>query len=126
MAFDSTENIKFYIKSSPKTFKLVNISRESKKGAKNSYDSYPTEFVFGVKNGKKTPARPIHLVIQKEKTLTWKHLSKIGWTKFSFGLPWNRGRRQKIFVKMFFFGNHEIGTLLSWYLLDKTGRMHLK
>jgi hypothetical protein len=38
-------SIKFYIKSSPKTLKLVNISRESEKGAKNSYRSYPTEFV---------------------------------------------------------------------------------
>jgi hypothetical protein len=38
-------SIKFYIKSSPKTLKLVNISRESEKGAKSSYGSYPTEFV---------------------------------------------------------------------------------
>jgi hypothetical protein len=40
-------NINFHIKSSPKTLKLVNISRER---AKNLYGSYPTEFVFGVKN----------------------------------------------------------------------------
>jgi hypothetical protein len=43
-------SIKFYIKSNPKTLKLGNISRGSEKGAKNSYGSYPTEFVFGVKN----------------------------------------------------------------------------
>jgi hypothetical protein len=42
--------IKFYIKSSPKTLKLVNISLESEKGAKNSNGSYPTEFFFEVKN----------------------------------------------------------------------------
>jgi hypothetical protein len=30
------------------TLKLVNISRESEKGAKNSYGSYPTEFVLEV------------------------------------------------------------------------------
>jgi hypothetical protein len=29
---------------------LVNFSHESEKGAKNSYGSYPTEFVFEVKN----------------------------------------------------------------------------
>jgi hypothetical protein len=28
-----------------KAFKLVDISRKSKKGAKNSYGGYPTEFV---------------------------------------------------------------------------------
>jgi hypothetical protein len=38
-------SIKFNIKSSPKTLKLVNISRESEKGAENSFWSYPTEFV---------------------------------------------------------------------------------
>jgi hypothetical protein len=43
--FLSLLSIKFYIKSSPKTLKLVNISPESEKGAKNSYGSYPTEFV---------------------------------------------------------------------------------
>jgi hypothetical protein len=37
--------IKFYIRQSP-TLKLVNNSRESEKGAKNSYGSYPTEFVL--------------------------------------------------------------------------------
>jgi hypothetical protein len=37
--------LKFYIKSSPKTLKLVYISRESEKVAKNSYGSYSTEFV---------------------------------------------------------------------------------
>jgi hypothetical protein len=41
--------IKFYIKSSPKTLTLVNISRESEKGPKNSYGSYTTEFVPEVK-----------------------------------------------------------------------------
>jgi hypothetical protein len=30
--------------------KLVNFSHGSEKGAKNSYGSYPTEFVFEVKN----------------------------------------------------------------------------
>jgi hypothetical protein len=50
MAFDLFElRIKFYIKSSPKTLKLVNISHESEKRAKNSYDSYPTEVVFELK-----------------------------------------------------------------------------
>jgi hypothetical protein len=39
-------NIKFYIKSSTKTLKLINISSGSEKEAKNSYGSYPTEFVF--------------------------------------------------------------------------------
>jgi hypothetical protein len=38
-------NMKFYIKSSSKTLKLVNITRESEKGAKNLHGSYPTEFV---------------------------------------------------------------------------------
>jgi hypothetical protein len=42
---------KVYIKSSPKILNLVNISRESEKGAKNSYGSYLEEFVFEVKNG---------------------------------------------------------------------------
>jgi hypothetical protein len=52
---------KFKIKSSPKTLKLVNTSRESEKGAKNSYGSYPTEFVFEVK--KLTPVIPFPSVI---------------------------------------------------------------
>jgi hypothetical protein len=62
-------NIKFNIESSPKTLKLVNIPRESENGAKNSYESYPTEFVFEVKNENK-PVRPIPSMIQKEKFLT--------------------------------------------------------
>jgi hypothetical protein len=33
---------------------------------------------------KLTPVRPIPSVIWKQKSLTWKHLSKIGRTKFSF------------------------------------------
>jgi hypothetical protein len=40
----------FYIKSSPKTLKLVNFSHGGEKGAINSYGSYPTELVFEVKN----------------------------------------------------------------------------
>jgi hypothetical protein len=63
-------SIKFYIKSSPKTLKLGNFSHGSEKGAKNSYGSYPTEFVPEVKNIKKTPVRPIPSVIKKEKCLT--------------------------------------------------------
>jgi hypothetical protein len=63
-------SIKFYIKSSPKTIKLVNFSHGSEKGAKNSYGSYPTEFVPEVKNTKITPVRPISSVIQKQKCLT--------------------------------------------------------
>jgi hypothetical protein len=63
-------SIKFYIKSSRKTLKLVNFSYGCEKGAKNSYGSYPTEFVPEVKNTKKTPVRPIPSVIQKEKCLT--------------------------------------------------------
>jgi hypothetical protein len=43
-------SIKIYIKSSPKTEKLVKVSHGSEKGAKNSYGSYPTKFVFEVKN----------------------------------------------------------------------------
>jgi hypothetical protein len=42
-------------------------SSGSEKGAKNSYGSYPTEFVPEVKNTKKTPVRPIPSVTQKEK-----------------------------------------------------------
>jgi hypothetical protein len=45
-------SVKFYFKSSPKTLKLLNISRGSEKGAKSSYGRYPTEFVFEVKNEK--------------------------------------------------------------------------
>jgi hypothetical protein len=45
--------------------------------------------------------RPIPSVFQKEKSLTWKHLSKIGRTKFSFAQPWNHDRRQS--DGMFFF-----------------------
>jgi hypothetical protein len=45
-------NIKFYIKSSPKTLKLVNFSHGIEKGAKISYGSYPKEFVPEVKNTK--------------------------------------------------------------------------
>jgi hypothetical protein len=45
-------NIKFYIKSRPKTLKLVNISRESEKEAKYSYGSYPTEFLPEVQKSK--------------------------------------------------------------------------
>jgi hypothetical protein len=52
-------SIKFDIKSTPKTLKLVNISRESEKGAKNSYGSYPTEFVPEVqKLGTKSVTNP--------------------------------------------------------------------
>jgi hypothetical protein len=36
----------------PKNIKIGNISFEREKGAKNSYGSYPTEFVFEVKNEK--------------------------------------------------------------------------
>jgi hypothetical protein len=75
-------SIEFYIKSSPKTLKLVNFSHGSEKGAKNSYGRYPTEFVQEVKNTKITPVGPIPSVIQKEK-----FLSKIGRTKFSFRQP---------------------------------------
>jgi hypothetical protein len=42
-----------------------------------------------------TPVRPIPSVIRKEKSLTRKHLSKIGWTKLSYGQPWNHGRRRR-------------------------------
>jgi hypothetical protein len=45
-------SIILYIKSSPKTLKLANFSHGSEKGAKNSYGSYPTEFVPEVKNTK--------------------------------------------------------------------------
>jgi hypothetical protein len=38
-------------------------------------------FFWGQK-WKLTPVRPIHLAIQKEKSLTWKHLSKIGRQNF--------------------------------------------
>jgi hypothetical protein len=76
------------------TLKLVDFSHGSEKEAKNSYGSYPTEFVPEVKNTKITPVRPIPSVIQKEKCLTWKDLSKIGRTKFLFGQPWVHGRRQ--------------------------------
>jgi hypothetical protein len=41
-------NTKFYIQSRPKTLKLVNISRESEKEAKNQYGTYPAEFVSEV------------------------------------------------------------------------------
>jgi hypothetical protein len=58
--------IKFYIKSSLKTLKLVNFSHGSEKGAKNSYGSYPTEFVSEVKNTKITLVRSIPSVIQKD------------------------------------------------------------
>jgi hypothetical protein len=34
----------------PENIKIGKISIESEKGAKNSYGSYPTEFVFEVKN----------------------------------------------------------------------------
>jgi hypothetical protein len=44
------DNVVLDFFASPKTLKLVNISRESEIGPKNSYDSYPTEFVSGVKN----------------------------------------------------------------------------
>jgi hypothetical protein len=88
-------NIKFYIKSSPKTLKLVNFSHGSEKRAKNS------EFVPEVKNTKITRVRPIPSVIQKEKCRTWKDLAKIGQTKFSFGQPWIHGRRQS--DALFFF-----------------------
>jgi hypothetical protein len=46
-------SIKFYIKSSPKTLKLVNFSHGCERRAKNSYGSYPTDFVPEVKNTKK-------------------------------------------------------------------------
>jgi hypothetical protein len=64
-------NIKFYIKLSEQTLKLVNISRESEKGVKNSYSSYPTEFVSEVKNENYIiPVRSIPSVIQKKKSTT--------------------------------------------------------
>jgi hypothetical protein len=43
-------SIKFHINSSAETIKLVYISCGSEEGAKNSYDSYPNEFVSEVKN----------------------------------------------------------------------------
>jgi hypothetical protein len=52
-------SIKFYIKSSPKTLKLVNFSDGSEKGAKHSYGSYPKEFDPEIKNTKITQVRPI-------------------------------------------------------------------
>jgi hypothetical protein len=48
--------------------------------------SYPTDFVFWGHKWKITPVRPIPTVIQKDRSLTWKYLSKIGRTKFSFGV----------------------------------------
>jgi hypothetical protein len=85
--------------STPKTLKLVNFSHGSEIGAKNSYGSYPTEFVPEVKNTKITPVRPIPSVIQKEKCLTWKDLSKIGRTKFSFGQLLIHGRVTDFFFR---------------------------
>jgi hypothetical protein len=101
-------SIKFYIKSSPKTLKLVYISRESEYGAKNSYGRYPTEFVFWGQKWKITSVRPISSFIQKEKSLTWKYPSKIRRTKFSFGLPWNHGRRTVEWRTFFFRKNRFI------------------
>jgi hypothetical protein len=54
----------------------------------------PDGIFFWGQKWKVTPVKSIPSVIQKEKSLTWKHLSKIGRTKFSFGLPWIHGRRQ--------------------------------
>jgi hypothetical protein len=55
-------HINFFI-----TFKQKD-SRESEKGAKNSYGSYPTKLVFEVKNEKKTSDTPIPSEIQKKKS----------------------------------------------------------
>jgi hypothetical protein len=80
---------------------------------------------------KLTPVRPIPSVIQKEKSLTWKHLSKSGRTKVFILTAMKRARRQSdgnfVLVKIgfssikspnsfrkskfFFFGNHEISFL---------------
>jgi hypothetical protein len=43
-------SINFYINSSSKTLNLINIQHEVEKGGKNSYSSFPTEFVFDIKN----------------------------------------------------------------------------
>jgi hypothetical protein len=50
----------------PKNIKTGKLLHGSEKGAKNSYCSYPTEFVPEVKNTKITPVGPIPSVIQKE------------------------------------------------------------
>jgi hypothetical protein len=66
----------------------------------------PDRICFWGQKWKLTPVRPMHSVIRKEKSLTWKHLSKIGRTKFSYGQPWNHGRRHSdgnfFFVKFGF------------------------
>jgi hypothetical protein len=71
--------LKFNYVLSPKPFKLVDISRKSETRAKNSYGSYPTVFVFEVKD-----ARLIPSVIQKEFERIFQ---KAGGQNFSFGHP---------------------------------------
>jgi hypothetical protein len=51
----------------------------------------PDGICFWGQKWRLTSVRPIPSVIRKEKSLTWKHLSKIGRTKFSYGQPWNHG-----------------------------------
>jgi hypothetical protein len=54
---------------------------EVKKEPKNPMAATRRNFFWGQK-WKLTPVRPIPSVIRKEKSLTWKHLSKIGRTIF--------------------------------------------
>jgi hypothetical protein len=88
-------SIKFYIKSSTKTLKLT---WKWKRNQKFIWELHDGIYFWGQK-WKLRPVRPIPSVFQKEKFPTWKHLSKIGRTKFSFGQPHTKKSKTLKFVK---------------------------
>jgi hypothetical protein len=104
-------SIKFYIKSSHKTKKLVFFTCQWKRSEKIVWE-LPDGICFWDHKWKLIPVRPISSVLQKEKSLTWKHFSKFVRTKFSFGQPWNRARRQTAERRKLFFRK-------SRFLFDK-------
>jgi hypothetical protein len=63
-------------------------------GSQNFLWQLPDGIYFWGQKSNITPVRPIPSLIRKQKSLTWKHLSRIGRTKFSYVQPWNHGRRQ--------------------------------
>jgi hypothetical protein len=79
----------------PKNIKIGKLFPWKWKKSQKILWQLPDGICFWGQKWKLTPFRPIPSVIQKQKSLTWKHLSKIVRSKFSFGQPWIHGRRQR-------------------------------
>jgi hypothetical protein len=74
-------SITFSIKSSPNIKIGKYFTRKWKRSQKFLWQ-LPDGICFWGQKSKLTPVRPIPSVIQKDKSLTWKHLSEIGRTNF--------------------------------------------